>query len=548
MSNDTFPEAEIEPVKTISKIWVIPIIAILVGAWMIYFQLSNKGTEITIYFSSAEGLEAGKTKIRTRYVDVGEVTDIQLRKQEPGVAVKARIYTDAEYLLREDSNFWIVTPKISLSGISGLGTILSGPYIEMAPGMSGVLIKQFEGLEESPVTPAGTPGLHVTLNSDAEFAYKEGDPIIYKGLNVGKFEDIYFNFEERVVYYNAFIRAPYHELITTTTRFWDVSGVRLNLTADGVSVHTGSAETLLTNGVAFGIPEGSPRGEVIDERAYFDIHENYKDAVSQRYRRAAQFVMLVQDTVRGLRIGAPVEYRGLKIGEVLDINIPDSAPYSVLEESYKIPILFSIQPGRVGLPDTPEGVAMVNKQIETWVRRGLRASLKTGNLITGGQFVDLQNYLQVEPEILGDFQGYNVIPAISNEFTQITQKLSSILDKINELPLQSVADNLDTTLTELGNTATTIDDTATQLQQVITQLDQEQLVVSLNKTIQSFQLLADSYAEDSHTNQALNEILLELQTTMLELKPILNQLNQAPNSLIFAPENEGEHVYPKAKQ
>lgn len=548
MSTEDIADAHITPVKTISKIWIIPIIAIFVGAWMIYFQMANKGTEVTLYFSSAEGLEAGKTKIRTRYVDIGEVIDIRLRRNQMGVAVKARINKDAEHLLREDTNFWIVTPKISLSGVSGLGTILSGPYIEMAPGMSDITLLEFEGLDEPPVTPAGTPGLHITLNSDAEFAYKEGDPIIYKGLNVGKFEDIYFNFEERIVYYNAFIRAPYHELITTTTRFWDISGVRLNLTADGVSVHAGSAETLLTNGVAFGIPDGAPMGEVINERAYFDILDSYEEAVAQRYRKAAMFVMLVEDTVRGLRIGAPVEYRGLQIGEVLDINITQAQPQSILEESYKIPILFSIQPARVGQPDTLEGVAFVNQQIALWVEKGLRASLRTGNLITGGQFVDLQNYDDIENQRTGSFQGYTVIPTISNEFTQITQKLTSILDKINDLPLDSITQNLDATVSEFGVTATTINQTTDQLKQVIEQLDQEQFIASINRTMNAFRVLAESYTEDSHTNQALNEILMELEKTMLELKPILNQLNQAPNSLIFATGDQREQVYPKAKQ
>lgn len=540
-------QAEISSTEKISKIWLIPVVAILVGVWMVYYQISNQGTQITLYFESAEGLEAGKTKIRSRYVDVGRVVSIKLRDDEIGVEISARINPDAEHLLREDSNFWIVTPKVSLSGVTGLSTLLSGPFIELAPGMSDIGQTEFDGLEEPPVTPAGTPGLHITLNSDDEFAYKEGDPIIYKGLKVGQFEDIYFNFEERIVYYNAFIKAPYHELLTSTTRFWDTSGVRFNLTADGLNVHTGNVETLLTNGVAFGIPNGSEMGDLITERAYFDIHESYEDAVSKRYKEAAYYVLLVDDSVRGLRKGAPVEYRGLQVGEVLDINLPNVQQQGLLEETYKIPILISIQPGRVGQPDNAEGVAFVKAQTNLWIDKGLRASLKTGNILTGGQFVDLQNYPNQEQAVNIEFQGHPVIPSVSNEFTQLTQKLGSILDQINALPLEQITDNLNTSLTEFAHTAKELQTTGSQLNALLAKIEEGKLMANIDNTVSAYRTLADSYSQNSQTNKSMNEALLELQSTLRELKPILNRLNKTPNSLVFTTGEDIETIYPKAK-
>ncbi|BDX05946.1 intermembrane transport protein PqiB [Planctobacterium marinum] len=537
-----------EELNSISKLWLLPIVAIFIGAWLIYYQISNQGQEITIYFSSAEGLEPGKTKIKTRHVDVGTVTAIQLRKNGPGVRVTARVNKDEEHLLRADSNLWIVTPRISLSGVSGLSTILSGPFIELAPGMSGEVRYSFEGLETPPLTPAGTPGLHVTLNSDDEFAYKKGDPIIYKGIRVGKLEDIYFNLEERIVYYNAFIEAPYHELITTNTRFWDASGVRLELGAEGLMVHTGSVETLLTNGVTFGIPQGLPRGEIIQERAYFDIHASQAEANARRFKYKAKFTLLIEDSVRGLKPGAPVEYRGIPIGEVETINPLQNQTFSLLEEGYKIPIVIAIYPGMVASNDTEEGVKRVNDQVALWVKNGLRATLETGNLITGGQYVDLQNYKDLEPAKLQQNLGHPTIPTISNEFAQLTQKVSSILKKINELPFSQLGANLNVSIEELAATAAEFKQSAEGINKLLSEAEQQNLIKQLNRSLRAFELLANTYGSQSATNGSINEVLLDIQATMLELKPILQRVNETPSSLVIPLEQPQPDVIPKVKR
>eukprot|EP01093_Parvamoeba_rugata_P010977 TRINITY_DN2987_c0_g1_i2.p2 TRINITY_DN2987_c0_g1~~TRINITY_DN2987_c0_g1_i2.p2 ORF type:complete len:208 (+),score=42.38 TRINITY_DN2987_c0_g1_i2:1697-2320(+) len=200
--------ADITNVKSISKIWLVPIVAICMGAWMFYHQWSNQGPLINIVFENASGLEVGKTKIKMHNVDVGEVKTIALTEDLQKVLVTARMSANSEGLLRESTEFWAVNPRISLNGISGLNTLVSGTYINMSTNLEGPSSRDFVALSAPPITPSGTPGLHVTLNSDAEFAFKEGDPVIYKGLKVGEFESIYFNFEERVVYYNTFIQAP----------------------------------------------------------------------------------------------------------------------------------------------------------------------------------------------------------------------------------------------------------------------------------------------------------------------------------------------------
>ena len=538
-------QAELTPLKRISKIWFIPLVALSIGLWMVYQQWSNQGPLITISFPTATGLEAGKTKIKTRNVDIGLVKKIELSDDLQGVIVTARMEQNVAPLLHKDSQFWIVSPRVTLNGISGLGTLLSGPYINMAPGVAEETSTQFVALASPPVTPAGTPGLHITLNSDAEFAYKEGDAVIYKGLKVGEIEDTYFNVEERVVYYNTFINAPYHKLITENTKFWDISGLAVELNAGGLKFDTGSIESLLTNGVTFGVPDGIPDGEQITERTYFDIHRTYEEASEQRYKLSAKFVILVKDTVRGLHIGAPVEYRGLEVGKVLAINPPEISQNSLLDKRFDIPVIISIQPGRVLLPDNQQGLDSIKQQTLRWVDEGLRASLKMGNLLTSALFVDLQHYDNASPATIARVKDYDVIPTVSNEFAQITAKISAVLDNINQMELKNLASNTNQMLTDITQTAESLRQTSENFDQLIASVQGEKLNSQLLSTLENLNTLTQDFSSGSESYQEINHALRAIQQTLSDMQPLLLQLNSNPNSLIFT-DGQGPKIEPKA--
>jgi paraquat-inducible protein B len=540
------PEALIKPLRTVSKIWLVPIVALLIGAWMVYYQWSNQGPIITIEFKTATGLEAGKTKIKTRDVDIGLVIKIELTDDLSGVLVTVRMDKDVAPILHSDNQFWIVSPNVSLNGISGLGTILSGPYINMAPGVEKQKSEKFVALEAPPVTPKGTPGLHVTLNSESVFAYKKGDPVVYKGIKVGEFEDIFFNFEERVVYYNTFIEAPYHTLITTNTKFWDISGVQIELGASGVKVSTGSLETLLTNGVTFGIPEGMPNGEKISGRNFFDIHPTHESASEERFKLSAEYVILVKDTVRGLNVGAPVEYRGLVIGKVLSINSLDNEQDGLLEQGYDIPVVISIQPGRVQQPDNAIGLTFIRKQTSLWIEQGLRATLKTGNLLTGALFVDLQHYPDAPLLVTQHLQGYEVVPTMTGEFSEITAKITAILDSINDMKLHAISENANNMLLQIAQAAQTLQSTASTADNLINSIQEDKVTATLVETLQNLSKLTQDYSADSETYDELNKTMQTLQSTLQEFQPLLLQLNSTPNSLIFT-DGSGSRLIPKAK-
>jgi len=533
MNPQSQADASVVPVRAFSAIWFLPLIAILIGAWMVYYQWYNQGPIVTIHFTSAEGLEVGKTKLKSRNVNIGEVESISLNDSVDGVVVTARMSKSAEKLLVEDTQFWIVSPRISLAGVSGLNTLISGVYIELAQGTSKEDRLEFEALKEPPVTPKGTPGLRITLNSNDQFAYAKGDPIIYKGLTVGQFEDVYFNFEERVVYYNAFIKAPYHKLVTSNTKFWDASGLSVGLSADGVSVKTGNLETMLTNGVTFDVPKGMLIGEQITERAYFDIYANYELASDQRYKHSLQYVVLVSDTIRGLNVGAPVEYRGVLLGHVASTNMLSKAASDFFTDAVKIPVLINLQPGRVGLPDDKSGVQKMDEQNRYWVRQGLKATLKTGNLLTGSLFVELQHFEGQQVGEIESFEGYPIIPTSGDQFTQIAGKIGQFVDTLNSLPLVDFTESANTTLTNVSALSEDLQGVSKHLEELLASANQQALAETLRQSLEKVTTLSEGFSEGSPGYEQLQRAMESMSDVMGELKPLLNQLKHQPNGLIF---------------
>jgi len=375
-----------------SKVWLVPLVALVIGAGMTYSHFAGQGPIIEITFVSGEGIQAGTTKVRRKNVEIGEVLDLRLSEDAENVVLSVRIYPHAAELLREDSLFWVVRPRIGTGGISGLSTLLSGAYIELSPGSDEESADRFEGMEKPPVTPLGTPGLHVTLDSAGNRPLNEGDPILFHGMPVGTIEFVFFNNEKRRTYYNAFIAAPYDQLVTAHTRFWFSSGLSVNLSADGIQVEVGSLSTLLGGGVAFDVPDGLPLGDLIRERAYFAIYENEGASREFRYDNALPFMVLFDDSVRGLRPGAPVEYRGVRVGEVVrtDIDYPEIG--NLLEPDSRIPVLIEIVPARLGFADDYAVLSEVENRIDELIEGGLRAGLATGNLLTGRKYVELEYF------------------------------------------------------------------------------------------------------------------------------------------------------------
>ncbi|MDX1405900.1 MAG: intermembrane transport protein PqiB [Woeseiaceae bacterium] len=538
-------EARVGHDVTFSRVWLVPIVALVIGLWMTWSYYAGQGSIVEITFHSAEGIQAGTTKVRTKNVEIGEVLDLKLSEDAEQVMLSVRIYKNAEHLLREDSRFWVVRPRIGVGGISGLNTLLSGAYIELSPGSSEELADNFVGLERPPVTPLGTPGLHVTLDSAGGQALRAGDPVVFQGIEVGRIENTFFDNQKRRSFYNAFIVAPYDELVTENTRFWFNSGLSAELSADGVRIDIGSLETVLGGGVAFDVPDGLPLGERIVERGFFTIYPNENASREVQYENALSYIVLFDDSIRGLRPGAPVEYRGVKVGEVVRTDIDYVEIENLLDPRAKIPVMIDLIPARLGFEDDFLVLDDVEASIDELIERGLTAELSLGSLLTGQKYIELHYHGDGFSDVQS-FDGFTVIPSIDGHFDQLLANASNVMQTVQELPLDDVVASATTALNELSATLTELRKSATQLDAILADPASHEVMGSLNATLLGFQQLATDFSEGSATNRDLQQSLQSLARTLNELEPVLRNVRRKPNSLVFGaseqpdPEPKGE--------
>jgi paraquat-inducible protein B len=529
-----------------SKVWLVPVVALVIGLWMTYSHYAGQGPIIEITFQSGEGIQAGTTKVRRKNVEIGEVLDLRLSDNAEEVVLSVRIYDHAEELLREDSQFWVVRPRVGAAGISGLSTLLSGAYIALSPGSEEDLADSFEGLETPPVTPLGTPGLHVTLNSAGNQALREGDPVLFQGIEVGRIEYAFFDNEKRRSYYNAFIVAPYDALVTDNTRFWFNSGLSMELSADGIRFDIASVATVLAGGVAFDVPEGLPLGEQITERGFFTIFPNESASREFQYENALSFVILFDDSIRGLRPGAPVEYRGVKVGEVVRTDIDYREIENLLEPDSRIPVMIDLVPARLGYEDDYAVLDDVDERINELIDDGLTAGLALGNLLTGQKYIELQFYGDGFGE-LQTFAGYTVIPSIDGQLDQLLANAGSAMQTINELPLDRLVDSAHVAMDEIAATLAEFRKSAADLDEILSDPASHELMGTLNAALIGFQQLATDFSEGSATNLELQKSLQSLARTLNELEPVLRNIRRKPNSLIFGG-GETEDLEPQGER
>jgi len=527
----TEAKATVSERRRISAIWLVPIVALALGIWMVIHTLRSQGPEITVVFSSGASLEADKTKIKFRDVEVGLVGSVRLADDLESVVVTARLDKAAAPLLREDTQFWVVRPRVGPEGVSGLGTLLSGGYIELAPGTGKEGRRHFEGLEDPPVTPAGAPGLKFRLVAEQSGSVGSGTPILYKGFRVGRIESAEFDVDSQKMRYGAFIAAPYDDLVTSTTRFWNASGITLSATADGIQVQTASLESVLIGGVTFGLPEEVEPGEPVQSGETFKLYQDYASVNERPYRQSVEYVVRFPQSVRGLRPGAPVEYRGIRIGRVERVLLTEMTAARAYRKAQPIPVLIRLEPGRFTLPDTEEGAAEMERRIEEAIGLGLRATLSTGNLLTGSLYVNFDMYPDEPPAEMETFAGRPTLPTIASGLEGIQVRLSALLDKLNELPLGEMLDRVDRLLADVDA--------------IVASEGVQSLPASLEETLAQLRDTLDSVSTDSAMQERLLRTITEFDRTLQSLRSLLETLKEKPNALIFSSE-PGEDPQPPA--
>jgi len=424
-----------------SIVWLIPLITLLVGGWLIIKTVSEQGPEITISFKTAEGIVAGKTKIKYKNVDIGIVEYIQFAEDFSHVIITASFNQGTESFFRRNTRFWVVKPQLSVRGASDLDTLISGAYIEIDPG-KGAEQFHFVGLEKQPVVTADEAGKKVVLITEKLRSIDTGSPIYYKGLLAGEVLGYELGNDRQSIYIHAFIKEPYDSLIKGNTRFWNVSGMDISLGADGLNVRTESLQSIVLGGIAFETQATLEQVNSDVENLIFTLYDDYSSIQERSYTKKIKFMMFFEGSVRGLSVGAPVDFNGIKVGSVLDIRLE----FDRENAEFKIPVLIEIELERIvgrGSQEIESPYETVNKLVE----KGLRAGLQIGNLLTGQLFVGFSMQPDTPINLSGGETPYPELPTISSaDFGSIAQLAERFLSKLNRVDLDKLSLELIKTL------------------------------------------------------------------------------------------------------
>ena len=538
------PQVNIQTKRSFSIIWVVPIIALLIGGWLTFKAVSEKGPIITISFKTAEGLVAGKTKIKYKDVEVGSVTEIALDDDRNGILVTVEMIKNAKQYLTDETEFWVVRARVAAGNVSGLGTLLSGAYVGVDPSTEGKKVKHFKGLEKAPLVTEGMPGRLVLLQSDELGSLDRGAPVYYRGLKAGQVVDYNFDPERDGVDLKVFVDAPFHEKVFENTRFWNASGVNLTMDASGVKMDTQSLVSIMIGGLAFDLPKHQSPGAQAKEEKIFNLFKDHESINNKTFAIKRYYKMYFDQNVRGLSPGAPVELKGLRIGEVVDVELEINQE----KGEVRIPVLILVEPERVNVLVTNESVVADAQEISEeskdvqdarnelvqMVENGLRAQLKTGNLLTGQLFIDFDFYPDVA-EAMVDFSGeYPVIPTIPKPLEQIAESVSRILKKVEKIPFDQIGKDLQVAVKSLSETLDEIkvmsgninDETVPKINAALDGL--EKAMEGVNTTL----------GPDSALNYNARQVTSEMTMAIRSIRSLLGYLERDPQALILGKEGE----------
>lgn len=511
--------------RGLSPIWIIPLVALGIGLYLIYRVVSESGPTITISFNAAAGIEAGKTQVKFKNVVVGEVTEVDINDDLSGVTITVSMAVKTEQYLTEKSRFWIVQARISGTNISGLSTLLSGDYIGMDPSAEGARIKSFVGLERPPPVLFDEDGHHFKLRAKELGGLDFGSPVYFRQIPVGRVAD-YKSLENGDIELQIFVRAPYDKHVNKATRFWNAGGIDISLGAQGVEIKTQSLMTIVSGGVAFDTVPGIGQKAVqaVTNGHEFRLYPSHTSSRQRSYTDKRKLMFYFDDPVRGLKRGAPVELRGFQIGEVLDISFE----FDREQSDFRIPVLAEIQPQRVKIV----GEENFNTVMENLVAKGLRARLESGNIVLGQLMISLDFHPDAPPAE-ADLSGpHPVIPTVRSTLNVLTGDATALIKELRQTG-RTINDFLGS-----QEFRASVDDLASALSHIkliAAQIDQEaapKLTAVLSETASTLGEAQVMLASNSTTRTEINRLLGELAEAARSIRLLADYLEQHPESII----------------
>jgi len=439
------PPPRLRPWAGLPWVWAVPVIALFIAGYLGFRRISDRGPVITINFTNAEGIELGRneaarTTIRYKNVELGRVASLGLSDDQSQVVVTAEMRREAEPLLRADTKFWVVRPRLGLSGISGLSTLVSGAYIGMLPGEQPSGARDFRGLDNPPPAQGLINGKLYTLATDRMPAITDAAPVYFHGVQVGEVMDHTLSDKDGTVSVNIFIYDPHSVLIRPGSQFWIAAGVEATIGTQGLQVETETLQTLLTGAIVFETPPDALAEAESPPGSKFTLYRDRKSAADSADPVRVFYQVSFPGPLHGLAVGTPVELRGIPIGRVASLRLE----YDAASDAIRVPATLEISPHRIAVPgetpiprdDTKAATEATNRLFEHLIAKGLRARLAPDNLLIGSRLVDLEFIENPAPAKLGATQPYPEFPtAPGSGLDEVVRSASSFLDQLAALPL-----------------------------------------------------------------------------------------------------------------
>ncbi|MDN0074188.1 MlaD family protein [Crenobacter sp. SG2303] len=508
-----------------SLVWLIPAIAAVIAGYLAVHAVLSRGPTITIAFKSAEGLEAGKTKIKYKDVDVGEVTAITLSSDRKHIIATAQLSRDIEQYLVDDSRFWVVRPRIAGGTVSGLSTLLSGAYIGFDVGHSQQERLNFIGLDVPPIITGDQPGRQFKLFADDLGSLDVGAPIYYRRIAVGRVVGYKLDPSGHNVIVSVFVEAPYDKFVTQQTRFWNASGVDLKVDANGVKLNTQSIASIVLGGIAFETPESDEEMEQASPNTTFTLAHDHEQAMRTPDRIVRIVLFRFHQSLRGLSVGAPVDFRGIALGEVTRIGVE----YNKDHHNLDMLVQAHIYPSRLRSLSRQSLVAQENDaRLRRIAERGLHAQLRSANLLTGQLYVALDFFPGVQPAKLTERNGVLELPTMPGDLEELQATLKRIAARLDKVPLDTIGKQLQQNLTALNKA---LDETTGLMKQLNGQVapEAQKTLQQLNQTLQSAQR---TLSPDSPAQQDVRTAAQEVSKAAQSFRALSDYLERHPEALI----------------
>lgn len=544
------PRATINRRRGLSAIWLLPIVAAVIGAYLAFNTLSQRGPMITITFRTADGLVAGQTKVKHKNVDLGTVESIRLSSDMTQVIVRIQMLAEASPYLTDHARFWAVRPRLTGSNISGLETLISGGYIELDPGQKDdTSQREFTALEDPPGVRSDEPGQTFTLETSRVGSLGTGSPVFYRDIVVGEVLGYSLPEGNGPITVKAFVRSPYDKWVRQGTHFWNASGVRVELGAAGVHVELESLQAVLSGGVAFTTPEESRNTPSAKAGTTFKLFPTESDANAASYTQRIPFILYFQTSAAGLAVGAPVQLYGIQIGNVTGVSLQ----FDPVQATAQVRVAIEVQPERLTAMgnhpgETPDVVA------RRLVARGMRAELSTTSYLTGALAVSLEFPPNPAPAAISQEGDAIVLPTEGGGFAGLTQALSDVAQKLNAIPFAQIGGNANALLGTLngllggpevkqavGSIATTMNDVQGLVKRADAGLaplfrrlpdmsaDLQQALARSNRLVGS---VDSGYGSNSQFQRDLERLMAQLNDTARSIRLLADFLDRHPEALI----------------